>query len=355
MMPSYHTGKINKMLEYDIENSINTIKEHEIYLMNQIDGDECKNNNCQQKRQQHSIARKRWKMLAKAIKKNGNSNVPAMSTNTTKSDIDVDILHASVRRFTSFDLVQQENITADVRDQLVGSCRDWFSYKLSVEHNDYFVNIHHVNRPITALDLMGFNNTGNICVWPSEEALAYYALSDINSFSNKLILELGGGMTCLAGLLVAKYGNPHGVHLTDGNAMSVENVKKTCRLNEITNCYVKCSVLKWEQHRTQQHQEMEMERFDFILSADCLFFDEARDALIETIWFYMSVTGVALVMAPRRGATLDEFVCGATSRGFVCKIIQRYNETIYQRHLQLKGTSSYDEDIHYPILIKLTK
>lgn len=352
------------MLEYDIENTINTIKEHEIYLIKQIDVDgECKNNNITLVKNAgahqniHSIARKRWKILAKAIKKNGNSGTEIDGTMDKSSGeqhtLGTEDLLASVRRFGSFDLMQQDHISIEDKEQLLGSARDWFAYKLSVRHIDYTVNIHHVNRPITAVDLMGFNNTGNICVWPSEEALAFYSLTDINNFTNKMVLELGGGMTCLAGLLIAKYANAHGVHLTDGNAMSVENVKKTCRLNDINNCYVKCSALEWEEHRDANASDAE--KFDYILSADCLFFDEARDALIDTIWSYLSDTGTALVMAPRRGTTLETFVNGARQKGFQCIVEQRYNETIWQRHLQLKVSSTYDENIHYPILIKLTK
>lgn len=362
---------------------MNTINEHEIFFIKQIDASvatECDNNNCKGRVVANSIARKRWKILAKAIKKNGN-RPPATELNsqlntTDASTLATDDLLASVRRFSSFDLVQHDHLTSADKDELLGSALDWFLYKLTVQHIDYSVNIHHVNRPITASDLMGFNNTGNICVWPSEEALAFYVLGDINSFTGKMVLELGGGMTCLAGLLIAKYGRPYGVHLTDGNAMSVQNVQKTCRLNDIANCYVKCSVLKWEQHCHTMYGDgsgvvasghptdesddngvcaLECEKFDYILSADCLFFDEAREALVETIWWYLSSSGLALVMAPRRGKTLELFVACAAAKGFHCKIVQRYNEMIWIRHLELLESPSYDEDIHYPILIQMTK
>lgn len=369
------------MIEYDLKNTMNTINDHEIFFIKQIEASvatECDNNNCKGRVVDNSIARKRWKILAKAIKKNGNQP-PATELNgqintTDASTLATDDLLASVRRFSSFDLVQHDHLTSADKDELLGSALDWFLYKLTVQHIDYFVNIHHVNRPITASDLMGFNNTGNICVWPSEEALAFYVLGDINSFTGKMVLELGGGMTCLAGLLIAKYGRPYGVHLTDGNAMSVQNVQKTCRLNDIANCYVKCSVLKWEQHchtmdgvgsgaasvainETDENGvcALECEKFDYILSADCLFFDEAREALVETIWWYLSPSGMALVMAPRRGKTLELFVACAAAKGFHCKIVQRYNEMIWIRHLELLASPSYDEDIHYPILIQLTK
>lgn len=360
---------LSNMLEFDID----SIQDNEhVISANQLKHImKSDNNNTEQidakqvPHAKHSIARRRWTLLAKALTNHGNNNTndcvvspgqKSASIDHTQSyhpSVRTDDLRASVRRFGSFDLMQQVYLPADCREQLVGQTQDWVTYRLEVATEEYCVNIHHINRPITAADLMGFNNTGNVCVWPSEEALAFHTLTDLNSFDGKMVLELGGGMTCLAGLLVAKYGRPFGVHLTDGNRMSVENVRKTCRLNDIHNCYVKCSVLKWEQNRELIEGH---ERFDYILCADCLFFDEARPALVDTMWACLAETGTALVMAPRRGTTLDLFVGVATTKGFRCEVVERYNEAIWQRHLQLKASSpNYDEDIHYPILIKLNK
>lgn len=360
------------MVEYDIDSTFDKLKDTKRVLnAEQLKNImECDNNNPSQinvkamPRAKHSIARKRWTLLAKALTNNGNNNSHSLKSTeqtiigsklpiSSCSPVRSEDLRASVRRFGSFDLWQQNYLSDDCRNLLVGHSNDWITYRLEVGSEEYCVNIHHINRPITATDLMGFNNTGNVCVWPSEEALAFHALTDIGSFTDKMVLELGGGMTCLAGLLVAKYGRSYGVHLTDGNGMSVENVRKTCRLNDIQNCYVKCSMLKWEQiYEVPEGHE----RFDYILSADCLFFDEARPALVDTMWAYLSDSGMAMVMAPRRGSTLDAFIDVARAKGFRCEVVERYNEDIWQRHLQLKASSgTYDEDIHYPILIKLTK
>ncbi|KAL3270329.1 hypothetical protein HHI36_009377 [Cryptolaemus montrouzieri] len=65
-------------------------------------------------------------------------------------------------------------ISTDPRllDQL--NKRTWYSYSTQIEDVRYFVNVGHRNRTFSAEDLMGFNNTGNICIWPSEETLSYY-------------------------------------------------------------------------------------------------------------------------------------------------------------------------------------
>uniref|UniRef100_A0A182SW69 Calmodulin-lysine N-methyltransferase n=1 Tax=Anopheles maculatus TaxID=74869 RepID=A0A182SW69_9DIPT len=160
-------------------------------------------------------------------------------------------------------------------------------------------------------------------------------------------------MTCLAGLVLAKYGQPAFVHVTDGNELSVENVRKSLVLNKF-NCTIKSSVLKWEQTNRALGQDTG-ERYHFILSADCLFFDESRSQLIDTIFQLLADEGVALITAPRRGQTLTLFLNECIARGFHYELLQCYNEAIWARHLELKQTDGYDENVHYPLLVKMYK
>ncbi|KAH8276700.1 hypothetical protein KR018_010886 [Drosophila ironensis] len=375
--PSSHLATISLLLQYDIDNTLNAFKEqHTMTLDNgqglcNLDVQECERSTELEVEQmslmeggkvpsfmpptppatpnlQQNTAQKRWKILAKVLRKDSEETVSSSSDEFSEEQT------ASVRRFKSFDLLRQDSFEDHMSLKCLGKTENWYKYRMKLANEiEYSVNIHHMERQLTASDLMGFNNTGNICVWPSEEALTALVLSDVTSYRGKWILELGGGFTSLAGLMLAKYATPYAVHLTDGNEISVDNVRKTVCLNELS-CYTKCSVLKWQDKATRSPAEQA--KFDFILCADCLFFDEARSALVDTIWYYLAPQGAALIMAPRRGRTLSVFRDECVARGFRVELATRYNETIWQRHLQLKTDSAlYDEDLHYPLLLRLQK
>lgn len=206
------------------------------------------------KNNKNSNARQRWKILARAIitendaTRMSSSTLESMSTDnvpltTLTASTKDNHSEASTRRFDTFDLIKHNMLSVESKRTLIGNQDNWCNYKLlydGTDEEDFNVNIHQISRSWTTKDLIGFNNTGNICVWPSEEALSYYVLENMEMFKDSWILELGGGMTCLAGLMLAKYADPFLVHLTDGNSLSLENVKKSVRLNEFS-CFIKCS------------------------------------------------------------------------------------------------------------------
>ncbi|XP_071439566.1 calmodulin-lysine N-methyltransferase-like isoform X1 [Hetaerina americana] len=277
-------------------------------------------------------ARRRWKLLARVLQ---------------KRDCDWTTKDVSVRRISCFGLI----IPCPIQecDQQYGESL-WFGYS-AVAANKFSVNIKHISQKISANDLMGFNNTGNVCVWPSEEVLAYYCLSNLDFFSGKSVIELGGGMTCLAGVMIAKYTTAPRVFLTDGNVISVNNVQHIINHNDFGSSVVTCAVLQWGVRMSYENAQS---KYDIVLCADCLFFDDDRKDLIETIWTVLNENGVGLVMAPRRGDTLDKFLDEAKSK-FHCTIDHCYNEHVWKRHLELKKHCEYDEDIHYPLLLQLRK
>ncbi|XP_067009847.1 calmodulin-lysine N-methyltransferase [Anabrus simplex] len=300
------------------------------------------NGSHQQLSKRNEVARRRWKILARALSKNIEADVNQVN--------DYDI---SVRRVTSFNLFNCQPTAPKISTE--DPSVTWFEYSTTISQETYVLNIRHPMRNFTAVELMGFNNTGNICIWPSEEVLAYFALCNLDIFAGKSILELGGGMTCLAGLMIAKYSAAVKIHLTDGNVAAVDNVKYIINENGFgKGDYVTFSVLEWGDFRekvTYPHKST----YDIILSADCLFFDEVREDLVETIWATLNENGVAFVMAPQRGETFDKFAQEAKLRGFKCKIKPYYNDNVWNKHLELKQSRDYDENIHYPKLLLLTK
>lgn len=316
------------------------------------------NNNRTPKKSVTSIAKRRWKILAKALchrpadEFDSENSSPIHSVASQTELFTSDDYSASVRRFTCFDLFHRAPFILRFPSDSNKSNENWFVYRTTVNDIEYSLVIHELCQKLTPEDLIGFNNTGNICVWPSEEALAYQVLHNLSSFHQQRVLELGGGMTCLAGLLIAKYTQAKFVHLTDGNDLSVQNANQTLSQNP-NNATEKilCSVLKWENVDIVPDDV----QYECIISADCLFFDSARPFFINALWQYMKPTGFGWIMAPCRGQTLDLFVHQAKQKGFNCLVRKCYNRNIWHKHLELLETNVYDEDIHYPVLIEVTK
>ncbi|CAG8444269.1 14798_t:CDS:2, partial [Dentiscutata erythropus] len=94
---------------------------------------------------------------------------------------------------------------------------EWYSYYL--DDNDCInirikiPNYYDVKNSLYS-KYSGFLSTGNICVWPAEEVLAYYSLNNLHIFKNKNVCEIGGGMCALAGLFIAAKCQPSSVTLT---------------------------------------------------------------------------------------------------------------------------------------------
>lgn len=173
-------------------------------------------------------AQRRWRILARALT---GSPEPIGS----ESDDEV-----SVRRFTSFGLLK----CAPLVNAPTDGESSWCEYSTRLDGRSYDLQIRRISKCFTASELIGFNNTGNVCVWPSEECLAYYLLRNRGLCRNRSVLELGGGMSCLAGVLVAKYCNPSAVTLTDGNVTSVDNVRCIVDRNDMTHL-AECGVVQW--------------------------------------------------------------------------------------------------------------
>ncbi|KAK4024244.1 hypothetical protein OUZ56_009629 [Daphnia magna] len=166
------------------------------------------------------IARTRWKLLAKVLQKTGAENGQSSSqlAPTTSRQLyglfEWDVLESN--------LFWQDN------------CGQWLQC-CSFNYPHFSLNVRFLINQFSIDELTGFNNTGNVCVWPSEEVLAYYCMKKNYVFKQKTVLELGGGMTCLASFAVAKTSDAMLVACTDGKPASVENVKRIIEHNNLSS------------------------------------------------------------------------------------------------------------------------
>ncbi|XP_065832755.1 calmodulin-lysine N-methyltransferase-like isoform X2 [Oscarella lobularis] len=278
----------------------------------------------------NSHAKRRWKFLKDCI-----------LTRNVKVDDDV-----SVRRFSTFQLLEVEPIDDKRREG------KWLRYE-SRELGKSSLNIRHLTSDVSPSNLAGFNNTGNICVWPSEEVMAYYCLKQRDSFDGLAVCELGAGMTGLAALMVGAYSNAAEILVTDGNSQSVQNIERNIEANEFdfASKRVKSSILLWE---CEADFKEWAGHFDVILCADGLFFEDSHDGLIDTMKALLKPKGYALHFAPKRKHTLQAF-CKKAEKNFRVEITEIYDARVWQKHQQALTLSSYDPDLHYPLMIRLEK
>ncbi|XP_033626624.1 calmodulin-lysine N-methyltransferase-like isoform X1 [Asterias rubens] len=283
-----------------------------------------------------NTSKHRWKILRNAILKK-----QCQHTDPVKS--------VSVRRFASFGLLSTKSIPTE--SSIDGQ---WVEYSCP-QFSQFCISVRHLSTSFSAGELIGFNNTGNVCVWPSEEVLAFHCMNNADYFRNKTVCEVGGGMTCLAGLSVAVCSNAAEVLLTDGNQTSAKNIQEIIARNKskFGESVVTARELKWNQRELFEDLGG---HFDCVISADCLFFDQFRQDLVDTFDVLLKPKGEAIIFAPCRGNTLDQF-CVLAKTKFEVDVESRYDGSIWRKHQDMltEGKEVYDENIHYPVRITLKR
>ena len=285
-------------------------------------------------------AAERWKILRRAI----------VAGSRRDYEEERSKFGSSVRAFASFNLFRVSTTNASPDSQASGR---WLNYSYSTGDAGILceASVKTLQTKFSLEAMVGFNNTGNVCVWPAEEVMAHHCLEHKETFRDASVCELGCGMTGLAGLMLACTKLPSCVLLTDGNEVSVQNVKEIVDTNKwrFEGCAkVSCEVLRWDS--TSLNKGL-VGQFDYVICADCLFFCDIHSELALTILKLLKpCKGMALLFAPKRGDTLEKF-CAIAKEYFQVECTERYSELVWK--VREENPRHFNLDLHYPLKIVL--
>jgi len=295
-------------------------------------------------RQGSERAALRWNMLKKFLLK---KETPRQSV---------------TRCISTFGLLNQAQADGKLQDE---SGTNYQAFSFSMPHEelplsiDLRLKVETTMKDLEIADKDSVDNTGNVCVWPSEEILAYHCIHKLGEdfFRNKRVLELGCGVG-VAGLLLAKaFPSIQKIVLTDGNASVVENLQynidRLCEKGELGK-HISCAQLLWQDNEgiTDRFGE-----FDIVIAADCLFFETFHNDLISLIRKVCEGRPNSVVMFnPKRGKSLDNFLnLLSQSTLAVAEVNENYNERVFQKNLEYEMEYSfYSKENHYPLLLQIT-
>ncbi|CAL8134608.1 unnamed protein product [Orchesella dallaii] len=221
----------------------------------------------------------------------------------------------------------------------------------------YNIKIHRRNTAfnVDIKNLKGFDKTGRICIWPSEQILCYWVLKNQARFEDKKVIEIGGGFHCLAGLAVAKYTKAQHVILTDGDEVNVEEVSYSIQRNNLQAGSCHATTLQWDSFKTKPEFES---KFDFVIAADVIYENTIFVSLLETISYVLKPEGQFILFNPTRDGMLQEFVRLAKSMNAFTdvKLIETYDTSVSEITWDLvQNNPSYNREWHYPNQVAFQK
>ncbi|EGT48278.1 hypothetical protein CAEBREN_32289 [Caenorhabditis brenneri] len=176
------------------------------------------------------------------------------------------------------------------------------------DYDDSHLRIFKFIPPKTSISLhslaSGFDNTGNVRIWPGSEALAWVIQRNPSSVlaPGNRILELGAGFLGLSSFLIAKLFPDSTVWVTDGNLESIRSLEHVKYANPEFRSRVHIKQLIWGQ------DHLITSRFNTILAADCVFFAEYHESLMKCIHLHLAPNGNAVISSPRRKQSLQKFL-----------------------------------------------
>jgi predicted nicotinamide N-methyase len=191
-------------------------------------------------------------------------------------------------------------------------------------------------------EFTGFLNTGLMNVWEASHVLAH-VLKFNSKLSNAIILELGGGMAAVSSLILSKYHTRSRFIATDGNPDCVANIQRNIQGKPVV-----------AQHLIWGTQTI-ANKADVIIVADCTYDDAFHRNLLDSIEQNLSPRGTAFLVAPNRGGSLQRFTSLVQSDSiFSAHLQERYDEQVWNAHLENSKLPHYSTDDHYPLLLQLT-
>uniref|UniRef100_A0A3Q4H5A3 Calmodulin-lysine N-methyltransferase n=1 Tax=Neolamprologus brichardi TaxID=32507 RepID=A0A3Q4H5A3_NEOBR len=234
--------------------------------------------------------------------------------------------------------IHEDTLAADSRASLSGTCTNtdvararWTLLRQVCKHRTLmvfmfqacciiiyiFVSLRDNMGPLRVNEVLNsFDNTGNVCKY-----MLYLTRHCLCNVFEGAVCELGGGMTCLGGLMVILVVFCH-LPLRYSTLVSLLCV-----------CY---RVVRWDCEMDISALEG---HFDFIMCADCLFLDQYRASLVDAIRRLLQPSGMALVFAPQRGETLRLFCQLAQQAGFCISQHQQYDAQVWDVHLKVRNMS----------------